>query len=58
MTCEEARGAFTDLYDGTLSGPPLVAHDELGNPVVAYTNIRTSTTGGGNTGHVHWRVCR
>ncbi len=25
MTCEEARGAFTDLYDGTLSGPPLVA---------------------------------
>jgi len=24
MTCEEARGAFTDLYDGTLSGPPLV----------------------------------
>lgn len=25
MTCEEARGAFTDLYDGILSGPPLVA---------------------------------
>ena len=25
MTCEEARGAFTDLYDGTLSGPPLAA---------------------------------
>jgi TolA-binding protein len=25
MTCEEAREAFTDLYDGTLSGPPLVA---------------------------------
>jgi TolA-binding protein len=24
MTCEEAREAFTDLYDGTLSGPPLV----------------------------------
>jgi tol-pal system protein YbgF len=24
MTCEEARRAFTDLYDGTLSGPPLV----------------------------------
>lgn len=23
MTCEEAREAFTDLYDGTLSGPPL-----------------------------------
>ena len=22
MTCEEAREAFTDLYDGTLSGPP------------------------------------
>jgi TolA-binding protein len=25
MTCEEAREAFTDLYDGTLSGLPLVA---------------------------------
>jgi TolA-binding protein len=25
MTCEEAREAFTDLYDGTLSGAPLVA---------------------------------
>lgn len=25
MTCDEAREAFTDLYDGTLSGPPLVA---------------------------------
>ena len=24
MTCEEAHEAFTDLYDGTLSGPPLV----------------------------------
>jgi len=24
MTCEEAREAFTDLYDGTLSGKPLV----------------------------------
>jgi tol-pal system protein YbgF len=23
MTCDEAREAFTDLYDGTLSGPPL-----------------------------------
>jgi tol-pal system protein YbgF len=25
MTCDEAREAFTDLYDGTLSGPPLTA---------------------------------
>ncbi len=25
MNCEEARAAFTDLYDGTLSGPPLAA---------------------------------
>ncbi len=25
MTCDEAREAFTDLYDGALSGPPLVA---------------------------------
>ncbi len=24
MTCDEARDAFTDLYDGILSGPPLV----------------------------------
>ena len=25
MTCDEARDAFSDLYDGILSGPPLVA---------------------------------
>jgi TolA-binding protein len=25
MTCDEARAAFTDLYDGTLSGSPLAA---------------------------------
>jgi tol-pal system protein YbgF len=25
MTCDEAREAFSDLYDGTLSGPPLAA---------------------------------
>ena len=25
MNCEEAREAFTDLYDGALSGPPLAA---------------------------------
>ena len=25
MTCDEAREAFSDLYDGTLSGPPLTA---------------------------------
>ncbi len=24
MNCEEARAAFTDLYDGTVTGPPLV----------------------------------
>ncbi|MGH7364025.1 MAG: zf-HC2 domain-containing protein, partial [Candidatus Methylomirabilales bacterium] len=25
MTCDEAREAFSDLYDNTLSGPPLAA---------------------------------
>ena len=25
MTCDEARDTFSDLYDGVLSGPPLVA---------------------------------
>src|SRR3972149_905246 len=27
MTCDEAREAYSDLYDGHLSGPPLVALD-------------------------------
>lgn len=27
MTCEEARAAFSDLYDGALSGAPLAAMD-------------------------------
>ncbi|HEY7676363.1 MAG TPA: tol-pal system protein YbgF [Candidatus Methylomirabilis sp.] len=27
MTCDEARAAFSDLYDGALSGAPLVALD-------------------------------
>lgn len=25
MTCDEAREAFSDFYDNTLSGPPLAA---------------------------------
>jgi len=45
MTCDEAREAFSDLYDDTLSGAPLAAvtrrEGQLGEDRLGLMPVRT-----------------